>query len=380
MTIRRRLRTFTFFLGGAAALAGCRQPAARPGAPPPAPVRVAPVQVASVPQQLQAIGIVQAYSTAAIKALVSGELVRADFHQGDYVRRGQPLFNIDPRPFQASLAQAEADLAKDEANYAAQEADARRYAELARQGVISREQNEQMQASARALAASVAADQAAVRSSRLNLSYCSIASPFAGRTGEVLVKPGNVVEANSSVLVTINQVEPIYVSFAVPQQYQGRLRALARGGRLPVRAWPQNDPRPSLGRLTFVDNAVDNTTGTIRLMGAFANTGRRLWPGEYVNASVTLAVASHALVVPASAVLNGQNGPYVYVATPQGTVMNRDVSTGITHAGLTVIERGVRPGEVVVTDGQIGLYPGAKIHISGAAPRALSGAAHAAAR
>ncbi len=355
-------------------LSGCRQKAAKASAPPPAPVTLARVRIANVPQQLRAIGMVTAFSTVEVKALVSGELVSADFHQGDYVRRGQTLFAIDSRPFQAALAMAEANLAKDEASYAAAAEEARRYGQLARQGVVSREQNEQMQAAARALNASIAADRAAVRSAKLNLSYCTIASPVEGRTGVLLVKPGNVIQANSTVLVTINQIEPIYVSFSVPQQYLGQLRDLARRQNLPVQVWPQNDRRASVGRLTFVDNAVDNSTGTIRLMATFPNANRRLWPGEYVNAAVTLSVASGAQVVPAAAVLTGQNGPYVYIATPQGTAENRNVTTGVTSGGLTVIQQGLRPGEMVVTDGQIGLYPGAKIKVT-PTPAASSAAA-----
>lgn len=324
---------------------------------------MAKVTLANVPTELRSIGMVQAFSTVAVKALVSGELVKSDFHQGDYVHRGQPLFAMDPRPFQAALSLAEANLARDRASYVAAGEEARRYAQLLKQGIVSREQNDQMQASALALAASIAADQAAVRASRLNLGYCTIASPVEGRTGALLVKPGNVIEANVTVLVTINQIEPIYVSFSVPQQFLNSLRALARRQSLPVRAWPHGNPRASLGRLTFVDNAVDNTTGTIRLMSTFANRNRRLWPGEFVNAGLTLAVSNNAPVVPVSAVLSGQNGPYVYVANSQGRAENRNVVTGITSGGVTVIQKGVRPGETVITDGQLDLYPGAKIRI-----------------
>lgn len=358
----------------AAALAGCRRPAAHAAAAPPTPVTVAQVTRASVPTRLDAIGSVQAFSTVSVEAQVSAQLLAATFQQGDYVHRGQVLFHLDPRVFQAALASANANLAKDRANYAQAEADAKRYAQLARQGIVSREQNDQMQAAAQELAASIAADQAAVQTAQLNLSYCTIASPMNGRTGALLVHPGNMVQANSSQLVTINQITPIYVSFSVPEQYLGEINTTMRRQKLAVYAQTQNDPHRATGQLTFINNTVDATTGTIQLMATFPNHGRRLWPGEFVNTSVILGMNRNALVVPTSAILTGQNGHYVYLATAKGTAENRNVTTGVAAHGLTVVTQGLKPGETVITDGQLGLYPGAAIAIKRPPPVASADA------
>lgn len=361
-------------LTAAAALAGCRRAPAHAAAAPPAPVTVAQVTRATVPTRLEAIGAVQAYSTVSVEAQVSAQLLAATFQQGDYVHTGQVLFHLDPRVFQAALASANANLAKDRASYAQAETDAKRYAQLARQGIVSREQNDQMQAAAQELAASIAADKAAVQTAKLNLSYCTITSPMDGRTGALLVHPGNMVQANSTQLVTINQITPIYVSFSVPEQYLGEIKTTMRRQTLPVYAQAQNDPSRATGHLTFVNNTVDATTGTIQLMGTFPNHGRRLWPGEFVNTSVILGMDRNALVVPTSAILTGQNGHYVYLATAKGTAENRNVTTGVAASGLTVVTKGLARGETVITDGQLGLYPGAKIVIKRPPPVASADA------
>lgn len=357
---------------GAGVWSGCGKAPAHAAAPPPTPVTVAKVSLESVPTRLQAIGSVQAYSTVSIESEVSAQLEAATFQQGDYVHQGEILFRLDPRQFQAALASANANLAKDQANYAEAEADAQRYAKLDAEGIVSREQNEQMQAAAKELAAAIAADQAAVRTARLNLSYCTIAAPVNGRTGALLVHPGNMVQANSTQLVTINQVQPIYVTFSVPEQYLDQIKTLMRQRTLPVYAQAQNDPRRAAGRLTFVNNTVDDTTGTIQLMGTFPNRQRRLWPGEFVQASLVLGMARNAEVVPTAAILTGQNGEYVYVATPKGTAENRNVTTGAAANGVTVVTKGLAPGETVVTDGQLGLFPGARILIKGGEPAAAA--------
>lgn len=354
------------------ALAGCHKQQARVAPLPPVPVAVAQVATANVPTRIQAIGLAQAYSTVSVRSRVDGELQSAAFQQGDFVKKGQLLFTIDPRPFQAALAQANANLAKDLANYAEAKVEASRYAELAKAGVVSREQDDQMQAAAEALAASVQSDRAAVETAKLNLSYCTIASPVDGRTGSLLVQPGNVIQANTTVLVTINQIQPIYVEFAVPEQYLPELKEFMGRQQLVVHVHPQNDNHDDVGTLTFVDNAVDPTTGTIKLMGTFPNPARRLWPGEYLNAEVTLAVQANATVVPQAAVMTGQNTLYVYVITPQGRAENRPVETGVTENGVTVIQKGLQPGETVVTDGQLRLFPGAKVEITGHASTPVS--------
>lgn len=354
-------------------LVGCRKQPTQAAPLPPVPVTVARVMTENVPTRIQAIGLAQAYSTVSVRSRVDGELQSAAFQQGDFVQKGQLLFAIDPRPFHAALSQAEANLGKDLANYAEAKVEAGRYAELAKAGVVSREQDDQMQAAAQALAASVQADQAAVETAKLNLSYCTIASPVEGRTGSLLVQPGNVIQANTTVLVTINQIQPIYVEFAVPEQYLPMIKQFMSRRTLTVYANPQNDPQTDAGTLTFVDNAVDPTTGTIKLMGTFPNASRRLWPGEYLNAEVTLAVEANAVVVPQAAVMTGQADLYVYVVTPQGTAENRPVTTGNTVNGLTVIQKGLQPGEQVVTDGQLRLFPGAKVLISGPGGSSSSG-------
>ncbi|MGH9534575.1 MAG: efflux RND transporter periplasmic adaptor subunit [Terriglobales bacterium] len=348
---------------GATALAGCGQKTPHARITPPTPVRVAQVATENVPTRLEAIGAVQAYSTVSVEAQVSAQMEAATFQQGDFVHRGQILFHLDPRVFQAALASADANVAKDRANYAQAEADAKRYAELTAEGIVSREQNEQMQAAAQELAAAIAADQAAVRTAELNLSYCTIASPVDGRTGALLVHPGNMVQANSTQLVTINQISPIYVSFSVPEQYLDEIKTTLRRQTLPVYAQAQNDPRPAGGRLTFVNNTVDATTGTIQLMGTFANQNRGLWPGEFVSTSLILGMNRDAIVVPTSAILTGQNGHYVYLATPKATAENVNVTTGVAANGVTVVTKGLHIGQTVITDGQLGLYPGAKIVI-----------------
>ncbi len=355
-------------------LAGCRSTPPVAKALPPVPVTVARASSESVPTRLQAIGSVQPVNTVSVKSLVGGELQSVGFKQGDEVHKGQILFRIDPHPYIAALAQAQANLARDLANDSQARAEARRYADLARQGIVSAEQNEQLQASASADDSVVTADRAAVDAAKLNLSYCTITSPIDGRTGSLLVQPGNVVQPNTTVLVTINQISPIYVSFSVPEQYLLQVKKDNARGALQVTAQAQGVPDTEFGRLSFINNAIDDTTGTIQLMATFPNTNERLWPGEYVNAEVTLSVEEGAVVVPSTAVLTGQNDMYVYVLTPKGTVENRVVTTSITVNGMTVIQKGVSPGETVVTDGQLALFPGAKVAVHrGAPPAAGSG-------
>lgn len=346
-----------------ALLAGCKQVKPKAAALAPVPVTVARATVENVPTQLQAIGSVRAVSTVSVKALVGGELKSVGFAQGDQVHKGQQLFTIDSQPYQAAVMQSQANLAKDLANDSQARTEAARYADLAKQGIVSKEQNEQLQASADADDSVVAADRAALQTAQLNLSYCTITSPIDGRTGGLLVQAGNIIQASSTVLVTINQITPIYVAFSVPEQYLLQLKQLSAGRPLKVEAQAQGDSRVEEGQMSFIDNTIDDTTGTIQLMGTFPNAQQRLWPGEYVNTDLTLSVADNATVVPSTAVLTGQSNLYVYVVTPQGTVENRNVTTATTANGMTVIAKGLNPGETVVTDGQLALFPGAKILI-----------------
>jgi membrane fusion protein, multidrug efflux system len=351
---------------GLAAAASCSRKA--PSAASEAvPVRVGTVQQKSVPVQIRNIGTVQPFTAVAVKALVSGEILTVHFREGQSVRKGDALFSIDPRPYQAALAQAEAALARDQAMWTNADTDVKRYEDLVQKDYVTRQQYDSVKAQAEATQATVRADQAAVERARLDLSYCSIRSPIDGRTGSVMVQVGNVVKPNDVTLVTINQVAPIYVSVAVPERDLARIRERQAQSRLVVTAEDSASGKSlASGDLTFIDNAVDRTTGTILLKATFANADNALWPGEYVSAVLTLATEANAIVAPAGAVQNGQQGSYVYVVKPDNTVESRPVTPGRLIADGTVIQNGLSPGERVVTDGQLRLQPGSKIEIVGA--------------
>ncbi len=354
------------------------------------PVTVAVALQKNVPVEVQVIGNVEAYSTISVKAQVTGQLDRMLFHEGDFVKKGDLLFTIDPRPLQAALDQAKANLARDEAalgqaraNLARDEAQARyaesqsaRYTQLYEQKIVSRDQAEQLKATADAAAQAVAADRATIESAMANigaskaavenaavqLSYCRIESPIDGRTGNVSVKQGNVVTANNVELVTITQMEPIYVTFAVPESQLTAIKTYMAQSKLPVRARPQDDPNgEETGYLTFVDNTVDTTTGTIKLKGTFPNTDHKLWPGQFVRVTLRLTTQQNAVVVPNEAVQTGQNGSFLYVVKPDRTVESRPVTVGSRVDQDMVIQAGLEPGETVVTDGQLRLAPGSHI-------------------
>ncbi|HEV7425292.1 MAG TPA: efflux RND transporter periplasmic adaptor subunit [Thermoanaerobaculia bacterium] len=328
------------------------------------PVTVATAEQRDIPVQVRAIGSVQPISSVAVRALVAGQLQRVWFHEGDDVRKGQMLFTIDQRPYQATLAQAEANRARDEAQARNAESEATRYAELVKKDYVTREEYEKFKSGAEAARAVVAADGAAVQNARLQLAYCEIRSPLDGRTGSLQVQAGNLVKANDTTpLVTINQITPVYVTFSVPESQLGDVRA--RGlGNVPVSAAPQQGGAPpQSGKLTFVDNAVDATTGTITLKATFTNEGRALWPGEFVNVTVTLSNRANATVVPLQAVQNGQKGQYVYVVTEGDGVQMRPVTVVQQLETQAVIGHGVNAGDTVVTDGQIRLTPKSKVDV-----------------
>jgi multidrug efflux system membrane fusion protein len=348
---------------GLAAVASCsRKP------PPPVaeavPVRVGTVQQKAVPVEIRNIGTVQPFTAVSVKALVSGEIVQVHFREGQDVRRGDLLFSIDPRQYQAALAQAEAALARDKAMWANADTDVKRYEDLVKKDYVTRQQYDSVKANAEATQATVRADQAAVERARLDLSYCSIRSPIAGRTGSVMVQLGNIVKPNDITLVTINQVAPIYVTVAVPERDLPEIRQRLAQNRLTVTAENTvNGKSLAQGDLTFIDNAVDRATGTILLKATFANENNALWPGEFVNAVLTLTTEQNAIVAPVGAVQNGQQGSYVYVVKPDNTVESRPVTPGRLIADGTVIQKGLSPGERVVTDGQLRLQPGSKVEI-----------------
>jgi multidrug efflux system membrane fusion protein len=329
------------------------------------PVSATAVVQQSVPLTTKAIGNVEAFSTVAIRALVAGELQQIHFKQGQEVKKGDLLFTIDPRPLQAAFDQAVGTLAKDRSTLANARALAARYKKLFEEGIASKEDLDQYSTSADTQAGLVAADEAALENAKVQLSYATIRSPISGMTGNLLVYEGNLVKANDlTPLVTITQATPIYVTFAVPEGELAKVnRARAAG---PVRvdaALPSDETHPVAGVLSFVDNAVDATTGTIRLKATFENSERRLWPGQFVKVTVTTGVEANALVVPSQAVQTGQDGPYVYVVKDDLTVEPRPVKPGPSAEGVVVIAKGLAAGERVVTDGQLRLFPGAKVEL-----------------
>lgn len=350
-----------------AASIACKQKSTQAAGPtkrPPVPVAVATVTQRTIPVEVRAIGNVEAYSMIGVKAMVAGQLTHVYFTEGDTVRKGQPIFEIDPRPFEEAVKQAEANLAKDAANAANAEADAKRYEALFKAGVSARQEYDLKQAAFKALDASLAADRSAIDNARLQVEYCHIKSPIDGRTGNVLVKEGNVVKANDVPLVNINQIHPIYVAFSVPEkEFPAINKRLAE--RLRVTAASTGDAgSPVQGTLTFTDNSVDQTTGTIRLKATFPNTDNRLWPGQFVNVVLTVAAQSNAIIVPSQAVQTGQNGQFVFVVKADNKVEMRPVVLGRAVGNEVALSSGVRPGEMVVIDGQSRLVPGAEVQVA----------------
>ncbi len=367
---RRFLPTAAVVILSALAAACGGGPAQGFGGGGPVPVRAATVESRSVPLEIHAIGNVTASSTVDVNARVGGQLEEVHFTEGDRVTKGDPLFTIDQRPFKAAVRQAEARLAQDSAQLDKARADVRRYGELVKDDFVTKEQYDQAEASARALEAAVEGDRAALDEARLDLEYSTISAPITGRTGNLLVHAGNLVKANDKPLVTINRIQPVDVSFSVPERYLGRIRQrMAERGRLPVRAEPGQDDPSVGGELDFVDNAVDQSTGTVLLKASFVNADERLWPGEFVDVWLVLGEQADAVVVPTQAVERGQEGTYVYVIGSDDTVDQRSVTVDRTFNGESVIADGLEPGERVVTDGQLRLTPGSTVKIvTGSAP------------
>jgi multidrug efflux system membrane fusion protein len=354
----------SFALGACSRVEPPPTKASGPG--PAVPVAVAPVVQRTIPIQVRAIGTVEPYSTINVKAEMSGQLQKVYFSEGDMVEKGQKLFQVDPRPQQETIRQLEANLAKDAAQARNAEAEAARYAELARQGVVARQQSEQYQAAAAAWQATLDADRAAIQNARLQLQYTTTFAPITGRTGNLLIKEGNIVKANDLPLVTIHQIEPIYATFSVPEKELPEIRARFASG-LTVQATPSGDSHAATGKLTFIDNAVDPATGTIKMKATFQNKDHRLWPGQFVDIVLTVMMQPNAILVPSQAVQAGQNGQYVFVVGQDGIAQYRAVSVG-RSAGDNIVVAGVNPGERVVTDGQSKLVPGARVQIVNRAP------------
>ena len=373
-------------------LNGCRSSQVQSaGPPPPVPVSVATAAQESFPIEIRAVGTAESSAVIQVRSQVAGELVRVGFSEGADVQQGDLLFEIDPRPYEnalqlaegalrrdtAVLKQTQANQARDSAQAKSLNADADRYAQLVKEGIVSRSQNDQVSAAAEANQASISADQAAIESAlasiesdrtaiaraRLDLSYCQIHAPVGGRTGNLLVHQGNLIAANGTQpLVTINRLEPIWVSFGVPEEHLAAIRQGAARSQLAVHVALQNDPdQRASGMLSVIDNTVDPATGTIRLKATFDNHNRLLWPGQFVDVSLTLGMQSNVVVVPAEAVQPGQRGQVVYVVNSNQTVEVRPVTVGLTRGNKVVIDKGVAAGETVVIDGQLRLVPGARV-------------------
>ena len=332
------------------------------------PVSVAKAAKKTVPIELSAISTGEAYSTVSIKGQVNAVLKEVHFKQGDFVKKGDLLFTLDARPFEALLAQAQANLDRDKAQAGLTVVQAERYKKLYDQGITPKEQYDQMLANAAAQQGSVHADEAAVESAKLQLQYCAIYSPVDGRTGALQVYPGNLVKENDvPVLVVINQIAPLFEDFSAPEQYLGVIKKYMAGGRLQIEATPYGETVPEKGYLTFVDNTVDNTTGTIKLKGTFDNVDHRLWPGQFSTVALRLSEDENATVVPTQAVQTGQTGDFVFVINADQRAESRPVKVARTLGAEAVIAKGVEPGETVVTDGQLRLIPGIKVQIKSAA-------------
>ncbi|HLI82911.1 MAG TPA: efflux RND transporter periplasmic adaptor subunit [Bryobacteraceae bacterium] len=387
-----RLPSFTTFVVGIALLSSaCRQQKVQSGGfVPVVPVSVAPVVQASIPIQIQAIGRVEPSAVIQVRSQVTGEITRVAFAEGADVAKDQLLFEIDPRPYQeelrqaeatqardtAQLRQAQANLAKDQAQLKSAEADDERNRELAKEGLASTSQRDQSTAAAEALRASIAADQAAIESARaaidndraavdkakLDLVYCHIYAPVSGRAGNLLIHLGNLVGNNGNPLVVINRLNPIWVSFNAPELYLSEIRRGFAEHKLPVRAIPRDDAaHPADGYLDVIDNTVDTNTGTIHLKATFDNRAGQLYPGQFADVTMTLGTISQAVVVPAAAVEPGADGQMVYVVNKDQTVQPRPVTVGTNFGDKVTITKGLAAGETVVTDGQLRLFPGARI-------------------
>jgi multidrug efflux system membrane fusion protein len=347
-----------------------REPrAAIQGGPAAVPVTVAPVLVRTLPVRLTAIGNVEAFTTVAVKARVDGQIDSVHFKEGDEVKQGALLFQIDPRPLQATLQQAQAALLRDQALLDRAKAQDVRYKDLLGKNFISQDAYEQVRTNSDTAAATVAADRAAVESATLQLGYCTIRAPVTGYAGKIMIQQGNLIKANDAgPLVTINQVVPIYVSFSIPEQSLADVRGYQAKGELQVQAALANSDKPPVqGRITFIDNGTDLTTGTIKLKAEFPNTDKALWPGQFVNVGVILHEQRDALVLPSAAVQNGPNGQYVFIVKPDQTAEVRPIKVARAEGNDTVAASGVAAGEQVVTVGQLRLAPGTRVSVVSAA-------------
>jgi membrane fusion protein, multidrug efflux system len=332
---------------------------------PAVPVTAGTVVALDVPVYLQGIGTVQAYNMVTVKTRVDGQIVRVDFKEGQEVKEGDPLFQIDPRPYQAALEQAQAAKQKDEAQLAGAKLDLDRYSKLLGTGYQTRQSYDQQTALVAQLQAAIKGDQAQIDNAQLNLNYADIRSPIDGRLGARLVDKGNLVHTNdNTALVTVTELKPIFVSFTLPQDTLDEIRQQQQKGPLAVRCYSSDGSTLlSEGKLTLIDNAIDQTTGTIHLKARFDNEDERLWPGEFVSLRVILKVRPKVATVPAQTVQEGPDGHYAYIIKPDDTVDRRAVDVASIQDGIAVITKGLSPGERVVVEGQYRLTQGARVKI-----------------
>jgi multidrug efflux system membrane fusion protein len=343
-------------------VAACAKKQAPP--PPKAPVSVGQAERRAIPYQIAATGTVEPMHTVEVTAQVGGLLQAVHFNEGDEVREGQILFEIDPRPYQAALLQSEANLSRDLSQLANAAREAERAHQLASGGMGTAEESQSKAAARDALASTVRADSAALTVARLNVEYATVRAPISGRTGSLLVKTGNLVRANGTQpLVTINELRPILVRFAVPAARLPELQQSGSGLHVAARPGGREDATPLQGILSFLDNHVDSATGTVMLKARFPNADGTLWPGEFVDVTLVLGVQNDATVVPASAVMTGQQGPYIFTVEADGSAKQRLVQVGRSFDSVTVIESGIQPGMTVVTDGQLRLSQGSKVEV-----------------
>lgn len=364
---KRNLRLFSFCAALILSLAACKgnaPEANKNGQTVPVPVSVDSARTVDMPILVDAVGVVEAYSTVTVKSQVTGVLQTVHFREGDTVKKGAPLFTIDPRPFEAAVRQAEAILARDMASLDNAKRDAERFGALAGEGFVSKEKQGQAQTAAESLEAVVRADRAALDSARLQLAYCRILSPINGVTGSLDLDEGNLVKANDVAMVTIRTIQPIHVKFSVTEGRLAEIRSAMSQERLMVKASIDETPDvEEKGYIEHIDNTVDSATGAITAVAVFENRDKRLWPGQFVKVTVELGLIRNAVAAPAQAVQTGQQGFYVIVVDKDNTAKIQPVKTGLTSDGLTVIESGLSSGETVVTDGHIRLKPGAKMEI-----------------
>jgi multidrug efflux system membrane fusion protein len=370
---RLQVLIFLVLLNALLFLSGCGNKEQLAGASrdrPAAPVVAAGVELRNIPVQIKAIGNVEAYQTVQIRSQVSGQIQKIFFKEGEDVRQGQPLFQLDKRPFQADLDKAVGQLKRDQAQEEHSRVQSERYSDLEKDGIVSHEQADQMRMQAKADASAVEADKAAVEAARVQLQYTDIVAPINARAGNLMINLGNLVKANDTpYLVQLNQVTPIYVTFSVPEANLERVRRRFSSGQLKVLAYPKGQSdNPAEGRLTFIDNGVDTTTGMFKLKGTYQNKDRRLWPGQFVDVALELSMQNNAVVVPTRAIQSGQQGEYVYVVRTDSTAESRPVRTEGAYQNLTLISEGLRVGEQVIVNGQLRVAPNAKVIVQAAPP------------